>query len=114
MPGVNSLWMTDVLCNSYMPGWDCHGLPIENKALQELSVCHHSSLPVLYRLAPAKLDSVTAPPNSIRTAADATAKREIESQKAQFHHFGIMADWSAEATYRTLGTRCLSAVSISR
>jgi hypothetical protein len=24
--------------SSYIPGWDCHGLPIENKALQELGV----------------------------------------------------------------------------
>jgi hypothetical protein len=24
---------------SYMPGWDCHGLPIEDKALKELKVC---------------------------------------------------------------------------
>ncbi|KAG2125123.1 hypothetical protein DEU56DRAFT_825882, partial [Suillus clintonianus] len=23
----------------YHPGWDCHGLPIENKALQELKFC---------------------------------------------------------------------------
>ena len=23
---------------SYLPGWDCHGLPIENKALQDLKV----------------------------------------------------------------------------
>ena len=23
---------------SYVPGWDCHGLPIENKALQDLNV----------------------------------------------------------------------------
>jgi isoleucyl-tRNA synthetase len=65
-------------------------------------------------ITPAKLDSVTAPPSSIRAAADATAKREIESQKAQFRHFGIMADWSAESTYRTLGMRYLNDVSISR
>lgn len=23
---------------SYVPGWDCHGLPIENKALKEIGV----------------------------------------------------------------------------
>lgn len=23
---------------SYIPGWDCHGLPIENKTLKELKV----------------------------------------------------------------------------
>jgi isoleucyl-tRNA synthetase len=60
----------------------------------------------------AKQDSVTAPPNVIRAAAKATATREIESQKAQFRHFGIMADWSAESTYRTLGTRYLNDASV--
>ena len=25
---------------SYIPGWDCHGLPIENKALKDLGVCY--------------------------------------------------------------------------
>jgi hypothetical protein len=24
--------------DSYVPGWDCHGLPIENKALKDLNV----------------------------------------------------------------------------
>ncbi|GLB39107.1 putative class-I aminoacyl-tRNA synthetase family protein [Lyophyllum shimeji] len=69
----------------YMPGWDCHGLPIENKALQELGQ-----------------DALTTPPSTIRAAAEASAKREIMSQKEQYRHFGIMADWSTESTYRTL------------
>jgi isoleucyl-tRNA synthetase len=55
-----------------------------------------------------KKDSLTVPPNVIRAAAEATAKREIESQKTQFRHLGIMADWSSESTYRTLGTRCFA------
>ncbi|KAG6872580.1 hypothetical protein C0995_008647 [Termitomyces sp. Mi166 len=66
-------------------GWDCHGLPIENKALQELGQ-----------------DSSNTPAGTIREAAHTTAKREIASQKEQFQHFGIMADWSHESTYRTL------------
>lgn len=52
---------------------------------------------------PQKQDSLTTSPSTIREAAEATAKREIESQKTQFRHFGIMADWSPEFTYRTLG-----------
>ncbi|KAJ4468812.1 tRNA synthetases class I-domain-containing protein [Lentinula aciculospora] len=70
----------------YIPGWDCHGLPIENKTLQELGK-----------------DSSTVPPSSIRAAAHAVAIREISSQKEQFRQFGIMADWDDDAsTYRTL------------
>ncbi|KAF8639113.1 hypothetical protein AX17_001728 [Amanita inopinata Kibby_2008] len=69
----------------YVPGWDCHGLPIENKALQELGKASHA-----------------VPPSTVREAARSTALREILSQKAQFQHFGIMADWSQNSTYRTL------------
>ncbi|KAF9447135.1 isoleucyl-tRNA synthetase [Macrolepiota fuliginosa MF-IS2] len=71
---------------NYIPGWDCHGLPIENKALQELGK-----------------DSRSVDPAMIRQAANATALREIASQKKQFWSLGVMADWdSKEATYRTL------------
>ncbi|OAX32892.1 isoleucyl-tRNA synthetase [Rhizopogon vinicolor AM-OR11-026] len=69
----------------YHPGWDCHGLPIENKALQEL-----------------KKDALSLPPNVIRTAAKATAEREMKTQQSEFEQFCIMADWSPETTYRTL------------
>ncbi|KAJ8083181.1 isoleucine-tRNA ligase [Marasmius tenuissimus] len=73
----------------YLPGWDCHGLPIENKALKELGK-----------------DSVAVSPNVIRSAANNTATREIASQKAQFQEFGIMADWGSDSsTYRTLDHR---------
>ncbi len=27
-----------MLSPSFIPGWDCHGLPIENKALKEMKV----------------------------------------------------------------------------
>ncbi|EGN92511.1 hypothetical protein SERLA73DRAFT_172840 [Serpula lacrymans var. lacrymans S7.3] len=69
----------------YFPGWDCHGLPIENKALQEL-----------------RKDALSLPANTIRSVAKATAEREMKTQKDEFEHFGIMADWSTESTYRTL------------
>ena len=40
----------------------------------------------------------------IRDAANATALREIDSQKRQFSSLAIMADWKSEEwTYRTLG-----------
>ncbi|KAF8157025.1 tRNA synthetases class I-domain-containing protein [Crassisporium funariophilum] len=70
----------------YVPGWDCHGLPIENKALKDM-----------------KRDSLDTPASVIRQAAETTALREIESQREQFRLLGIMADWdSKETTYRTL------------
>ncbi|KAF5350978.1 hypothetical protein D9756_008391 [Leucocoprinus leucothites] len=73
----------------YIPGWDCHGLPIENKALQELG--------------PLKKDARSADPTVIREAANATALREINSQKSQFLSLSVMADWDSDGwTYRTL------------
>ncbi|KAK0445212.1 tRNA synthetases class I-domain-containing protein [Armillaria borealis] len=69
----------------YIPGWDCHGLPIENKALKDLGT-----------------DSRSLTPSDIRSAARKTALHEIETQKEEFQQFGIMADWSKETTYRTL------------
>ncbi|KAJ6571758.1 tRNA synthetases class I-domain-containing protein [Mycena capillaripes] len=69
----------------YIPGWDCHGLPIENKALHELGK-----------------DSVSLPPLEIRRAAHKTALREIDTQRDQFQRLGIMAEWSDESTYRTI------------
>ncbi|KAF7349261.1 hypothetical protein MSAN_01715600 [Mycena sanguinolenta] len=60
----------------YIPGWDCHGLPIENKALNELGE-----------------DSASLPPLAIRRAAHQTALREIATQREQFKRLGIMADW---------------------
>ncbi|KAJ1302095.1 hypothetical protein OPQ81_000926 [Rhizoctonia solani] len=69
----------------YMPGWDCHGLPIENKALQELQG-----------------DARTVPATEIRSVAREVAHREMERQRGEFQEFGIMANWSPDGCYRTL------------
>ena len=42
-------------------------------------------------------------PSRIREEADNYARNEVASQMAQFRDLGIMADWSSETTYRTLG-----------
>uniref|UniRef100_A0A671VQG1 Isoleucine--tRNA ligase, mitochondrial n=1 Tax=Sparus aurata TaxID=8175 RepID=A0A671VQG1_SPAAU len=58
----------------YIPGWDCHGLPIELKALGELAT--------------SGLD-----PLQIRHKARAFAEQAIARQKAAFQRWGVMADW---------------------
>ncbi|EJD05388.1 isoleucyl-tRNA synthetase [Fomitiporia mediterranea MF3/22] len=70
---------------NYIPGWDCHGLPIEAKTLKEL-----------------KKEAHDLPAHIIRSAAKTVAEREIEVQKEEFQELGIMANWSKEGTYRTL------------
>lgn len=66
-----------------MPGWDCHGLPIELKAVAEAGFA---------RLTPAQ----------IRHAARAVALRELRGQRAEFQQLGLMASWDDAHTYRTL------------
>jgi isoleucyl-tRNA synthetase len=61
----------------YVPGWDCHGLPIELKALQA-----------------GKSKSREKDPVKIRTMARNFALTAIESQKSEFISWGVMADWS--------------------
>lgn len=74
----------------YRPGWDCHGLPIELKALQTLSQ-------------KAKKDVATVlSPTEIRSIARNHALEAIEDQMKSFKTFAVMADW--DNRYQTLNT----------
>ncbi|KAF9903138.1 hypothetical protein EC991_004121 [Linnemannia zychae] len=61
----------------YRPGWDCHGLPIELKALSELKIKDRSQLS----------------PMDVRTVAQASARSAIAVQKEEFLSYGIMGDF---------------------
>ncbi|GCB63080.1 hypothetical protein scyTo_0007333, partial [Scyliorhinus torazame] len=60
----------------FVPGWDCHGLPIELKALAECGE-----------------EAKTLSPIEIRQKAKEFAQRTIERQRAAFIRWGVMADW---------------------
>lgn len=64
--------------NSYRPGWDCHGLPIELKALAELKVTDRSNLS----------------PTQVRAVAQATAQSAVDSQRQEFSSYAVMGDWA--------------------
>lgn len=68
----------------FIPGWDCHGLPIELKVLQGLSSSERQALT----------------PISLRQKAHAYALEQVEGQKQGFQRWGIWADW--EQPYLTL------------
>lgn len=68
----------------YVPGWDCHGLPIELKVLQNLK--------------PAERQALT--PISLRQKARDFALETIDQQKQGFQRYGIWGDW--ENPYLTL------------
>ncbi|GAX16043.1 isoleucyl-tRNA synthetase [Fistulifera solaris] len=68
----------------YIPGWDCHGLPIELKVLQTMSSKERSGLT----------------PVTLRQKAAAFAKETVEKQSVAFQRFGIYGDF--EKPYLTL------------
>ncbi|EPX71978.1 isoleucine-tRNA ligase [Schizosaccharomyces octosporus yFS286] len=62
----------------YVPGWDCHGLPIELKALQQ--------------------NVQEGSPSQIRKTAEDFAKNAMDDQMNLFRRLGVMADWSSRYT----------------
>jgi len=70
----------------YVPGWDCHGLPIEwmiEKAYKDK-----------------KLNKDEVPANEFRAECRAYAAKWVGVQKEQFKRLGIMGDW--EDPYLTM------------
>ncbi len=60
----------------YIPGWDCHGLPIEHNVDKELGQ---------------KKDQI--PKLSKRAACRKYAQKWIKSQKDEFKRLGVLGDW---------------------
>jgi len=65
----------------YIPGWDCHGLPIEHKVMKDLPEAERD-------------------PVSVRKASEAYARKFIDIQRSQVRRLGIFADW--EHPYLTM------------
>lgn len=63
----------------FVPGWDCHGLPIEFKVVKE---------------------SRGLPPAEVRRRSEEYARRYIDVQRGQFKRLGILGEW--EKPYLTL------------
>ncbi len=89
----------------FIPGWDCHGLPIELKALEALrsaaapssgsggsQAAHSASSASSSSSAGSIADSLS--PLEIRAVAKKFALGAIESQMRDFRAWGVMADWA--------------------
>ncbi|WP_308514532.1 isoleucine--tRNA ligase [Sphingomonas flavescens] len=63
----------------YVPGWDCHGLPIEWKVEEQ------------YRKK--KLNKDEVPVREFRAECRAYAQHWVDTQRAQLKRLGISADW---------------------
>jgi isoleucyl-tRNA synthetase len=64
----------------FVPGWDCHGLPVELKALEELKQKDPTSVHALK-------------PKDVRDACRAYAAKWVEHQKEEFKKMGVLALW---------------------
>jgi isoleucyl-tRNA synthetase len=63
-------------CTPYVPGWDCHGLPIEQKVSREIQQ--------------QKLTLTTA---ELRAKCDAFSESWIAKQTSQFKRLGVLGAW---------------------
>jgi isoleucyl-tRNA synthetase len=70
----------------YVPGWDCHGLPIEHKVVKDLG---------------SKAASMSH--GEIRALCHTEAMKWVDIQRGQFRRLGVMGDW--EHPYLTLDPR---------
>src|SRR5258708_39658477 len=71
----------------YVPGWDCHGLPIEYKVVKE---------------------SRDLSPLEVRKRCDAFARKYVDLQREQFKRLGVRGD--CEQPYLTLELTCQAAI----
>ncbi len=70
----------------YIPGWDCHGLPIEHNVDKELGD-----------------KKKTIPKLSKRGACRKYAEKWIKTQKAEFKRLGVLGDWDDPYLTMTYG-----------
>lgn len=77
----------------YQPGWDCHGLPIELKALQQRTSTTKDK-------GTSGTTGVGIPSAEIRQTAGQLAARTIEEQKQEFCGWNVMGEW--DQPYKTM------------
>ncbi len=73
---VKSFFMTGH-ATDYVPGWDCHGLPIELQVEKQM-----------------KGDKAGVPKTEVRKKCREYAEKFVEIQKAEFKRLGVFAQWS--------------------
>ncbi len=61
----------------YVPGWDCHGLPIELKVLQTMKADERKQLT----------------PLTLRQKAKEFALKTVDEQRESFKRYGVWGDW---------------------
>jgi len=67
----------------YVPGWDCHGLPIELKVIQGMKQSRSSLTPI-----------------ELRHKARDFALKAVEEQCQSFKRYGVWGDWEHPLTMK--------------
>ena len=78
----------------YVPGWDCHGLPIELKVLQQINDKNKKIKKKTGEMPP------PLTPLQLRERAAQFAQETVENQRESFKRYGVWADW--DQPYLTL------------
>ncbi len=87
--------LKDIICKvalieghdvDYKPGWDCHGLPIEQQVEKELKA--------------KKINKDSIPKEEFRKLCREYAKKFVDIQKQEFVRLGVLGDW--EEPYLTM------------
>ncbi len=93
----------------YVPGWDCHGLPIEHqieklvkgdKAAIEATPSIHAKIVAFRQENGLDPKATDLPASFVRELCRAYADIQIERQKKDFIRLGVMGDW--DRPYRTM------------
>ena len=74
---INRYWMMQGREVPYVPGWDCHGQPIEHKVEEKLGTKKFNETPV----------------DKIRELCNQFAVENIDLQRNGFRRLGILGDW---------------------
>ncbi len=73
----------------FVPGWDCHGLPIEIKVAKEQGIAMHEASEEVR--------------TSLKKSCRAYAAQWIDVQRKEFKNLGVLADWSKPYTTMSFG-----------
>lgn len=74
---INRYWSMRGYQTPFVPGWDCHGQPIEHKVEQMLGTERFNELPV----------------EKIRELCRKMAVEQVDTQRQGFRRLGVLAEW---------------------
>ncbi|MDY2788058.1 MAG: isoleucine--tRNA ligase [Atopobium sp.] len=74
---INRYWSMRGYQTPYVPGWDCHGQPIEHKVEEMLGTAKFNELPV----------------EKIRELCRKMAVEQVDTQRQGFKRLGVLGEW---------------------